>query len=90
VSTEAELLAQVAGVTGLDEKAAAGVIALARTDPPQAAQLLYSYQAAAADGTPSFIEDAWKILQEAIGIAMPLAGALETAAGVPGAVKSLT
>jgi hypothetical protein len=89
VSTEAELLTEVAGVTGLDEKAAAGVIALARTDPPQAAQLLQSYQDAAADGTPSFVEDAWVILQKAIGIAMPLAGALETAAGVPGAVKSL-
>ena len=84
-----DVLAQVTAVTGLDGPAAAAIVKLARTDPPAAAALLQSYQDAAPEGTPSFVEDAWKYIQVGLDIAMPLAGALETAAGLPGAVKSL-
>lgn len=84
-----DLLAQLAGVTGLDPAAAAAVIKMAGEDPVQAAGLLQAYQAAAADGTPSWIEEAWGYLQAGLNIAMPLASALETFAGLPGAAKAL-
>ena len=84
-----DLLARLVGITGLDETAAAQVIKLAGIDPPGAAQLLQAYEFAADDGTPSFIEEAWAALQVGLNIAMPLAGALETVAGIQGAVKSL-
>ncbi len=84
-----DLIAQLSGITGLDAAATAQVVKLATVDPPGAAQLLQAYEAAMADGTPSFIEQAWAAIQVGLNIAMPLAGALETIAGIPGAVKGL-
>jgi hypothetical protein len=84
-----DLIAELTGITGLDTAAAAQVVKLAEVDPPGAAQLLQAYEAAMADGTPSFIEKAWTALQVGLNIAMPLVGALETIAGIPPALKSL-
>ena len=84
-----DLVAELSGITSLDASAAAQVVAVAKNDPVQAAGLLQAYDAAQADGTPSFIEQAWAALQVGLNIAMPLASALETFAGIPGAVKSL-
>jgi hypothetical protein len=89
MATSEEIVAELTGITGLDTVSAAQVVDMARMDPPGAAQLLQAYEAAMADGTPSFIEKAWTALQVGLNIAMPLASALETIAGVPGALKSI-
>jgi len=84
-----DVLAQLQGISGLDADAARGVLDMARRDPASAKGLLVAYQAAAADGTPNWVEEAWGVISVALGIATTIAGDVGTIAGAVGAVKAL-